>query len=281
MGLRNREGRVTVRENVVVGRGGGRELQCDVYVPPNQERDAPAVLLVHGGSWVRGDRQQLRGYGILLARKGFVCVACEYRLSGEAIWPAQIYDVKTALRWMRANAEELGIDPERIAVSGNSAGGHLALMLAGTPHVAEFEGGGGHADQPTHVAGVVAIYPPTRMAGDAVRESVIALMGPDAQEDAFRAASPITYAAPDFPPTLLIHGNQDELVPVGDSFAMYRALIDAGAGADLHIYNGAPHAFDIVPELGRQCAELQAVFLDRHVVTPRPVVLPGPMPGAV
>src|SRR3954469_10716803 len=113
--------------------GGGRDLRCDVFRPPGDVANAPAVLLVHGGGWRSGDRSQLRGYGILLGREGYVCVASEYRLVQESPWPAQIEDVKTAIRWMRENAKQLGIDPSKIAVEGNSAGAHLALMAAGDP----------------------------------------------------------------------------------------------------------------------------------------------------
>jgi acetyl esterase/lipase len=104
-------GRVTVEHDVVFGTGGGRDLKCNVYVPPQPGAGRPAVLLVHGGGWVQGDRSQLHGYGILLGRLGYLCVATEYRLAGEAKWPAQLHDVKAALRWMRANAHQLGIDP--------------------------------------------------------------------------------------------------------------------------------------------------------------------------
>src|SRR6202795_2304937 len=128
-------GRVTVEYDVVFGRGGDRDLKCNVYMPPQAGTARPAVLLVHGGGWARGDRSQLHGYGILLGRIGYVCVAAEYRLAREAKWPAQIHDVKAALRWMRANAARLGVDPNKISVSGNSAGGHLSLMLAGTANV--------------------------------------------------------------------------------------------------------------------------------------------------
>jgi len=239
------------------------------------------VLLVHGGGWASGDRSQLRGYGILLGRRGYVCVACEYRLSAEAQWPAQLHDVKAALRWMRANSDMLGIDPRKIAVSGNSAGGHLALMLAGTPNMPEFEGDGGNAGVGTEVAAAIAFYAPTLLARSAAELSpaVSMLVGQGANADVIRRASPITYAGAGFPPTLLIHGGSDELVPVDASLQMYSALAQAGVAVGLHIYEGAPHAFDAVPEFGRQCAELMALFLDRHVVNPRPVVVPA-TPGA-
>ena len=122
-------GRVTIENDVVFGTTGGRELKCDVYHPPIEGDRRPGVLIIHGGAWRSGDRSQLRYYGIQLARYGFVGVACEYRLSGEASWPAQIHDVKAALRWMHAKANQLGIDGGKICVAGNSAGAHLALML--------------------------------------------------------------------------------------------------------------------------------------------------------
>src|SRR2546426_2741184 len=156
------KGRVTV-ETVVFGTGGGRDLRADVYRPPEvgEGGDAPAVLLVHGGGWRTGDRSQLRGYGILLGREGYLCVASEYRLVPESPWPAPIHDVKAAVRWMRANAKDLGIDPRRIAIEGNSAGAHLALLTAGTSGVEEFEGDGGNPDISTEVAAAIGIYTPT------------------------------------------------------------------------------------------------------------------------
>ncbi len=109
-------GRVTIEEGVVFGQGGGRDLRCDIFTPPGKPHDAPAVLLVHGGGWRSGDRSQLRGYGVLLGREGFVCVASEYRLTPASRWPAQLHDVKAAIRWMRANADRLGID--KVAFDG-------------------------------------------------------------------------------------------------------------------------------------------------------------------
>ena len=163
-------GRVSVEENVVFGSGGGRSLHCDVYLPPEDGVGRTAVLLLHGGGWQQGDRSQLKGYGIALARFGYVCVCSEYRLSQERSWPAQLNDVKAAMRWLRANAARLGVDENRICVSGNSAGAHLALMLAAAKD-GQLEGDGGNAAVSSRCAAVVAIYPPTLLrvghAGDA------------------------------------------------------------------------------------------------------------------
>ena len=260
-------GRVTVEEGVVFGQGGGRELKCDVYTPPGNPTHAPGVLLVHGGGWSGGDRTQLKGHGILLGRAGYVCVATEYRLSGEAKWPAPLHDVKAALRWMRANAPRLGIDPARIAVSGNSAGGHLSLMVAGTQNVAEFEGDGGNHGVDTSVVACIAIYPPVELqAGSPLDGAVGMLMGEGATDAAYAGASPISHVRPGFPPTLLIHGNKDELVPEEASLSIYRALRKAGASAELHVYADQPHAFDASPVFGRQTVQIMDLFLHRYMV---------------
>ncbi len=268
-------GRVQIQDNVVFGSGGGRDLRCDVFTPPDERRDRAAILLIHGGGWQNGDRTQLRGYGVQLARYGFVCVAPEYRLSGEAVWPAQIHDVKAALRWLRANALSLGVDADKITVSGNSAGAHLALMLAATPNVPVFDGKGGHPDAASDCAAVVAIYPPTALRIGAIGDAIANLFGGKASREAQDAASPITYVHRNFPPTLLIHGNADDIVPVEASFSMYKSLADAGAPVELHVYEGAPHAFDALPEFGRQLTDIIALFVDRKVANPRAVRLPG------
>lgn len=259
-------GRVSVEESVVFGTGGGRDLHCDVFLPPEPGFGRTAILLVHGGGWSSGDRTQLRGYGILLARLGFVCVASEYRLSGEAIWPAQIHDVKAALRWVRTYADHYGIDPNKITVSGNSAGAHLALMLAGLAD-GQLEGDGGHPGLSTRVAACAAIYPPTELRVTHPKDMVGLLLGGQVAREIEDEASPITYVTADFPPTMLVHGNADEVVPVEASFAMYHALNKAGAQVELHIYDGVPHAFDTDRDFGHQVADLIALFFARKVTT--------------
>ena len=273
--------RVRIEEGVVFGQGGGRELRCDVYHPPQAGEARSAILLLHGGAWVQGDRSQLRGYGVLLGRLGYLCVASEYRLAGESKWPAQIHDVKAALRWMRAQSAKLGIDPRRIAVSGNSAGGHLALMAAGTPDQPEFEGEGGHAEVDTDCAAVIAFYPPTWLgSGAAAMDDVSArratLFERGASAETVRAASPLTHARAGFPPTLLIHGSADTLVPPEASLRMHEALAAEKVPVELHMFSGAPHGFDAGRAYGRACAQLMALFLERHGLPPAAPTLAAP-----
>lgn len=257
---------------------GGRDLRCDVYTPPGVTAgdSAPCVVIVHGGAWRSGDKSQLRGYGILLGRAGYVCIAPEYRLVGEAPWPAQIQDVKAAIRWARASAGELGIDPDRIAIEGNSAGAHLALVAGGTPNLPEFEGEGGNAGVSTAVAAVAAIYPPTIFVDPTTERSkgalpLLALIDDGGDAEAARLASPVHHITPGFPPTLLVHGTSDTTVPVSASVRMYEELVAAGVPADLHLYAEQPHAFDAQPSFGRQVAAEMLLFLDRYVPAPAAV----------
>jgi acetyl esterase/lipase len=264
-------GKVTIKNDVVFGTTGSRDLKCDIYHPPHGGDIHPGVLIIHGGGWYSGDRNQLRYYGIQLARYGFVGVACEYRLSGEAAWPAQIHDVKAAIRWMRANAAPLGIDEGKICVTGNSAGAHLALMLGCQTDA--FEGEGGHGTLSSKCAAISAIYPPTKLIFNK-NEVENKLFGGKGNDEVAEKASPISYSTKDFPPTILIHGNADQVVPQSESFNMYNALHKAGAGVELHIFDGAPHAFDGLAEFAKSCVQLITFFFDRKVVNPRAVVVP-------
>jgi acetyl esterase/lipase len=263
-------GKVTIENDVVFGTTGSRELKCDIFRPPNGGDIHPGVLIIHGGGWQSGDRNQLRYYGIQLARYGFVGVACEYRLSGEAPWPAQLNDVKAAVRWMRANANQLNIDEEKICVTGNSAGAHLALMLGG--HTDGFEGAGGNQRVSSRCAAISAIYPPTELHFNK-NEVENKLLGEAGNDEVAAKASPINYGNNGFPPTILIHGNADQVVPQSESFNMYHALNKAGVGVELHVFDGVPHAFDSVAEFAKQCVQLMVLFFDRKVVNPRAVVI--------
>ena len=264
-------GQVTIENNAIFGTTGSRDLKCDIYRPPIEGNHRPGVLLIHGGAWQSGDRSQLRYYGIQLARYGFVGVACEYRLSGEASWPAQIHDVKAAIRWMRTNANHLGIDETKICVTGNSAGAHLALMMGCDADI--FEGKGGNMNVSSKCAAISAIYPPTRVHFNK-NEAENKLLGKDGSDEVAAKASPITYANKNFPPTILIHGNADQVVPNSESFNMYHALNKAGASVELHVFDGAPHAFDRLAEFARICVQLLILYFDRKVINPRPVILP-------
>lgn len=266
--LTPQQGQVEIQENRVFGNTGTRDLLCDVYSPPGKTDKMPAILLLHGGGWFQGDKTQLKAYAIQLARYGFVCVCSEYRLIQEAIWPAQIHDAKAALRWMRANAGELNIDVDRIAVSGNSAGGHLALVLGGSSDVKELEGEGGNPGYSTKVSAVCAIYAPGEIKLSHNPQLIGALLGKDAGEKEEAQASPTSYIKPGYPPTILVHGSADELVPHESSWRLYHLMEDNKIPAELHLYQGLPHAFDMNKDYYRQITDIITLYFKRHLDSP-------------
>lgn len=228
--------------------GGGRDLKCDIYTPRDLDRPAPAVLIIHGGGWRMGNKDWMAGSALHLAGKGYVCIANEYRLNTESKWPAQIEDVKAAIRWLRANADSLGVNADMICLQGHSAGAHLSLHAAGTPNLEQFSGSGGHAGVDESVAATAVFYAPVRFSLGQEKLSgatpLRALLGHDkgSGEDA-RKASPIEYVSARFPPTLLLHGTADKVVPPSSSMRMYEALSSAGAEVELHMLSHLPHGF--------------------------------------
>jgi len=267
--MKIQQGRVSIKEGIVIGEGDGRSLEADVFLPPLEEKNRPAVLFIHGGGWIEGDRSQLRGYGILLARLGFVCMCNSYRLSNESIWPAQIQDVNCAIRYLRANATDLGLDPDRIGVSGNSAGGHLSLMAAATNYDQIFEGEGGSNEVSSEIKAVCAIYPPTTIRQlempNPLENAFLMLMGKEAKKEDYDKASPLNYVTEDYPPCMLIHGSTDSVVRLKDSTKFYEKLIEFNRPASLHIFSEEEHAFDGEPDYGRAIADLQALFFLKYL----------------
>lgn len=203
---------VTLTRDVVFAQRELRSLKLDVYrptVPPAVGDRYPAVLALHGGGWRSGDKgMQFRAHHRALATQGIVVFDAQYRFSSEAPWPAQLDDVRAAIRWIRAHADEYQIDPNRLSLLGRSAGGHLALQAA-------YRATGDYVD--TAVSGVIGIYAPTNLRL-MLREHdarVIALIGGTSDEvpDAYADASPLDFAErPDLPPTLMIHGYRDDVV---------------------------------------------------------------------
>ncbi|MEJ2130750.1 MAG: alpha/beta hydrolase [Gammaproteobacteria bacterium] len=263
---------MNVRNDEVYGRGGGRDLLCDIYTPDSSPNGA-GVLMVHGGGWRRGDRAMLVDQAQQLVAKGFTCVACEYRLTPESDWPAQIHDVKAALRWFRANAQSSGVDTDKIAVFGSSAGAHLALLLAATPGKVEFEGDGGNPRVPAHVAAAVAIYPPTiffvgddRPSGGTPARAL--LVNDENNAAAAREASPIEYVHAQFPPTFMLHGTADKVVPPTASLRMYEELAAVGARVELHMYAEQPHGYARRADWLEPTMAEVGLFLDRYVAHP-------------
>jgi acetyl esterase/lipase len=263
-----RDAAIAVEKNVVFGKGGDMDLRCDLYRPAPGTEKRMATIHLHGGGFTGGSKDGLADRIRPFAARGYLAIAAQYRLAGQAKWPSQIEDVKAAVRWARANAKTLGIEPERIAIVGYSAGGHLALMTAGTQNRPELEGRGGNAGVGTQVAACAAYYAVTEL--NVGRDgSAQVLLPPGSDAAAHRAASPTTYVTKSSPPTVLFHGVADTTVPIESSMRFMQLLRDAGVTTEMHSFAGAPHAFDSMPEAAADCALLADFFFDRYIVNPR------------
>ena len=253
---------VTVESDVVFGKGGDLDLKLDIYRPPaSVAAKRMATIHFHGGGFTRGSKESLAERIKPFAALGYVAIAAQYRLAGQAGYPALVHDAKAAIRWARANANTLGIDPQRIGVAGYSAGGYHALFTAGTGDRPEFEGSGGHAGVSTKVAVCLAYYPATNVSTN---------MLPSSADASTRAAANATsHIAAGYPPVAIFHGMKDTTIPIESSKRLVQQFQDAGVPVEFHAFEGVPHAFDSNPEFAVLCAQLADFFIDRHVLNPR------------
>jgi acetyl esterase/lipase len=235
----------------------GLRLRLDVYRQRQGKTARPGLIYVHGGGWIVGSKwQQGRPLVHHLAERGWVCCSIEYRLSPGATFPDHLIDVKRAIAWVRAHADELGIDPTFLVVAGNSAGGHLAALAALTAGDRALQPG--FADADTSVAACISLYGiydlgnrhghwPHRGMQDLVEHYV--LKARLAEEPArFEAASPIAHVGPHAPPFLVVHGSRDSIVPVAEARSFVAALRRVSACAYIEV-PGAQHAFDVFPSV--------------------------------
>src|SRR5262245_29655671 len=253
---------VTVEKDVVFGKGGDMDLKLDIYRPPAGTEKQMATIHFHGGGFTRGSKDTLAERVRPFAVRGYVAIAAQYRLVGQGGgFPDLVHDAKAAIRWTRANAKALGIQPQRIGVVGYSAGGYLALFTAGTGKKPEFEGNGGNAGVGSEVALCMAYYPATAVSNN---------MMPAGSDDAARRnANSTTHIAAGYPPTVIFHGVEDVTIRLESSQRLFQQFRDAKVPVELHAFEGVPHAFDSHPEFAEACAQMADLFIDRHILNPR------------
>ena len=161
---------VTLMQDVVYAQSGDRKLLCDICIPKGHDEPLPAVVVVHGGGWLNGDRYKFRALALQLAARGYVTAAIDYRLGHEAHFPAGIQDCNASVRYLRANAKEYGIDPQRIGAVGGSAGGHLVGLMSTGWQEPELQGDGGHADRSSRLQAAIVMAGPMQMTTGSVAD---------------------------------------------------------------------------------------------------------------
>jgi acetyl esterase/lipase len=262
-------GNLRAEKDIVFGKGGDIDLTLDVYRPPEGVTPKRAAIIhLFGGGFAGGNKNA--GYIIndakALGARGYTNVSANYRLQSQAFWPAQLHDVKAAIRWTRANADRIGVDADKIVVAGYSAGGMLALMAAGTSGRPEFEGTVGTPGVSSKVDACIGVYP--LASAETARR-----LFPEGQAtpENIAAASPTSYISASFAPTIFIQGTADKTVLPSSSVEFFTKLHALGVPTALTAIQGADHAFDMgALDAVEVMAHSIDLFLDRLLVNPRP-----------
>jgi len=239
----------------------GESLRLDLYLPEKSEAKPPLLVWIHGGGWTKGSKSGINPVFIRLTEEGYAAASIDYRLEGLVSHPKQIHDCKGAIRWLRANADKYGYDVTRIGVGGGSAGGHLVLLLGLSSGAKELEGDvGGNLDQSSQVHAIVDLYGPSALGLFAEKSE---RFRPNKTPELLKSASPVTYLSKDDPPVLIFHGDEDQVVPLGQSEHLHKRLQEAGLESSFHVIEGAGHGGLQFSDSTRYA--LVKDFFDRHI----------------
>jgi sugar lactone lactonase YvrE/acetyl esterase/lipase len=239
---------IEFREDVEFGTGGETKLTLHLARPATAKGPLPGLVFIHGGGWAAGNKNDLKEGIRDAARRGYVAISVGYRFAPKNPFPAQVEDVKCAVRWMRAHAGELQLDPSQIGAIGFSAGAHLSMMLGVMDKDDGLEGTGGWADQSSKVQAVVAYFGPVDLLGEypPASQNIVKnfIGGTKAEKTAeYKRASPVTYVNAGDAPMLLFQGTEDVLVPYDQAFTMTKALSAAKVPGRIELMLGANHGW--------------------------------------
>ncbi|GMW01189.1 MAG: hypothetical protein AMXMBFR84_23260 [Candidatus Hydrogenedentota bacterium] len=243
---------------------GADALVLDLYAPQSRTTSAPGLVFIHGGGWRGGSRSFYAAWCAHFAAKGYVCATIQYRFSDKVTFPGAVEDAMDAVRWMHEQADTIGVDREAIGVVGQSAGAHLALMAAYAPGVLS-DMGEDSAAMPG-IKAVAAFYPPTDFTVEGVRklDPVQQFLGTRyaTHPELYSLASPLSHVSGENPPTLLVHGTVDEIVPVDQSDRLFDALRLADVPCWYDRIEGWHHAMDLYVQAHDHCLGVLERFLE-------------------
>ncbi|QDV36771.1 alpha/beta hydrolase [Tautonia plasticadhaerens] len=268
-GAQEDEPRFEALEDLTYATVDGQELKLDLARPTGGGGPFPAIVAIHGGAWRAGDKADLRDLLAELAGFGYVSISPQYRFCPEHPFPAQIHDVKAAVRWLRSNAEAYSVDPDRIGAVGFSAGGHLALLLGVTEEEDGLEGVDPRPKVSSSVQAVVNYFGPTDLAAEDLPNISVPLRNdliggtPEEKPEETRRASPLTYVSDGDPPILTFQGTADPLVPPSQATSLAEAMAEVGVGGRVELMIGAGHGWGD-PELVRT-RRATIEFFDAHL----------------
>jgi acetyl esterase/lipase len=260
---------VLYEKDMEYGKGGETPLHMDLARPENASGKLPCIVVIHGGGWRGGNFKGHVNEIFANAKRGYVSATVQYRLVPTGRWPAQIEDVKCAVRYLRANADKYGIDKDRIGAIGYSAGAHLSMLLGTMDKQDGLEGTGGNPDQSSKVQAVVSYFGPTDLAQNDfpanVNGMIYDFLGATPEENPanFKAASPVTYIDKGDAPILHFQGTKDVLVPYNQGYFLADVMTKTGLGGRVELLSGANHGWGGT-ELLRTVAA-SAAFFDEHL----------------
>lgn len=259
---------ISVTKDIPYHSGGDPRQALDLFVPKNLDAPAPLLVFIHGGGWRAGNKGDYLSYNVHFAELGYVTASVGYRLSPANHFPSAVQDVKCAIAWLREHAKENHIDPERVAVVGGSAGGHLALM-AGYANAPELECPDAPKGVSTRVQAVVNFYGVVDCTVQRAIEAreVQDFIGKPYSEakEAYESASPLIHLTKDDPPTLTFHGTIDELVPIGQADTLHAKLTELGIPNYYDKVVGWPHSMDVAKPVNDRCRYIMEKFFEAHL----------------